>query len=707
MPFPITTTATPVGSAAFRKVPPATVMHTPTFTGRTGPLAAFTRALRSCTSAPRTSTVLYVHGPGGIGKTALLHRFAALARAENHPVVEIDAARAASASALLAQVRRAAAVPGTVLLVDDVDHVREADGTLCCGLLPEPGESTVTVVAGRCAPDVAWRAAADRRGRLRALPLAPLSDTEARELLSGLGLAEGALDGVTDFAEGHPLALVLAAAAWAEGGFRNEEAPQELVLALLDHMIGDVPSPAHRQALEVAAHSRWTTEDLLRTALTESGGSPADVFDWLRRRPYVRAERNGVSPAPLARDLLDTDLRWRDPSGYRSMHERIRGHLLERIRQALPHELLPAMLAFTYLHRRNGFVSRFVTWQGGNRFQELPYRRELRDEVLRFVTAAEGARSAAEAARWLDAQPRAFRVYWDTAAQAPAAVLAWLRLDTSCEDAAADPLAAAARHHARTTRPLRPQEHLALARVYAPPAAHRTASPLMDLVLHRILVTFVLNAPAWSFVGLASGSFLDPLMRYIDQRPLRPPVVVEKLSFTLYAHDWRAVTIERWMEVGHLAELAGPAARPRSGPGALTVLTREEFDTAVGDALAGWQRRDLLAGNPLLRTRLVARHGGDDPVEALREVITEALDALGSDPRAEKYHRALLTGFLRGAPTREAAAERLGLPLSTFRRHMSRGLERVRSSLWALESAPRASAADPSLPPQAGADPRG
>lgn len=80
-------------------------------------------------------------------------------------------------------------------------------------------------------------------------------------------------------------------------------------------------------------------------------------------------------------------------------------------------------------------------------------------------------------------------------------------------------------------------------------------------------------------------------------------------------------------------------------------------------------------------------------MEALRGMLTEALDALALDPPAEKHHRAVVTGLLRGAPTREAAAERLGLPLSTFRRHLSRGLERVRSSLWAMEPAPRAAPA--------------
>ncbi|MFE0474868.1 hypothetical protein ACFW2V_24995 [Streptomyces sp. NPDC058947] len=667
-------------------------MPTPAFAGRTGPLTAFARALDDAASSG-IATVLYVHGPAGIGRTALLQRFAALARDAGHPVVE----------GLTGGANQDGWPPsGAVLLVDDVDRLRGPDGSLPPGLLPRAGRGTVTVVAGEYGPDTAWRVAAAGVARSRVLALGPLGDDEARLALAGTGLPAEGVEAVADFAGGHPLALTLAAAAWLEGSFRDGRPPQDVVLALLDHVVGEVPESAHRQALEIAAHSRWTTEDLLRAALTESGAAPARVFDWLRRRPFALAERHGVSLPPFVRDLLDADLRWRDPSGYRALHERIRGHLLDRIRHALPHQVLSATLAFTYLHRRNGFVSRFVTWEDDGRYRELRYRPEMRDEVLALVAETEGDDAAAATADRLDDRPRAFRVYWDTATGTPAAVLGTLRCEDSGAEPPDDPVAAAALRHTRANRPLRPGEQLALLRVYAPASAHRAASSLMDLIVHRILVSFMRETPAWSFVATASESFLAPLLRYIDQRPLRPLVGVDGTSLTLYAHDWRAVTIERWMEVGHLAELAGPegrpAARPRSGSGALTVLTREEFDGAVLAALTAWRRPDVLAGNPLLRTRLVAGRGGD-PVEALREVVTEAVDTLATDPRAQKYHRALLTGFLQGSPTREAAAERLGLPLSTFRRHMSRGLERVRAALWDWEARPREVAEEAAGPP--------
>jgi hypothetical protein len=36
-------------------------------------------------------------------------------------------------------------------------------------------------------------------------------------------------------------------------------------------------------------------------------------------------------------------------------------------------------------------------------------------------------------------------------------------------------------------------------------------------------------------------------------------------------------------------------------------------------------------------------------------------------------------------PTQEAAAERLGLPFSTYRRHLGSGIERITAWLWERE----------------------
>ena len=67
--------------------------------------------------------------------------------------------------------------------------------------------------------------------------------------------------------------------------------------------------------------------------------------------------------------------------------------------------------------------------------------------------------------------------------------------------------------------------------------------------------------------------------------------------------------------------------------------------------------------------------------------MREAVGELRDEPRDERLFRALDRTYLRPAPTQEAAAELLGLPFSTYRGHLTRGVERVVERLWQRELA--------------------
>jgi hypothetical protein len=96
-------------------------------------------------------------------------------------------------------------------------------------------------------------------------------------------------------------------------------------------------------------------------------------------------------------------------------------------------------------------------------------------------------------------------------------------------------------------------------------------------------------------------------------------------------------------------------------------------------------RPGALAASPLTRTRLIAERAGQDPATALGELLRQAIDDLREDPRSVKFHRALSVTFLRSTPTQGLAAERLGLPFTTYRRHLTAGIERLCADLWHRE----------------------
>jgi hypothetical protein len=69
----------------------------------------------------------------------------------------------------------------------------------------------------------------------------------------------------------------------------------------------------------------------------------------------------------------------------------------------------------------------------------------------------------------------------------------------------------------------------------------------------------------------------------------------------------------------------------------------------------------------------------------LRGSIVTACDRLAGDPKGDQLRAVLNRTFVRAAPTQEAAAEVLGLPFSTYRRHLARAIDDLTEALWAVE----------------------
>ncbi|MFJ9820349.1 ATP-binding protein [Streptomyces sp. NPDC101151] len=661
------------------------------FVGREDVLTVFRSAVGAAAPEHSAVAVIFVHGPGGTGKSTLLQRFADEARGVDRPVLQVNARGVEpSRQAFEARAGGVLDLPAGVLIVDNFEHCQGLEPWLAYEFLPRLPVGALVVLASRNPPCTHWCEDLGWSSALHVAPLSDLRDAEARELLRSMRVRPSLHDTLIEFTHGHPLALRLAAeiATRDNVGTMTWKSSGPVLRQLVECLVGDAPSPSHQHALEVCAHVLTTTEGLLRATLGDE--APA-LFAWLRRQPYVESGQHGLSPHDLVREILDADLRWRDPDGYQRMHETVSRYLLDEAQAATGPDVLPAVLASTYLHRHNGFVSRFLTWDIESGIYEDVYRPSDRADVLRLIDSAEGPRSACIAEHWIDAQQSAFRVYRLAESSMPVAVMAWLRLTPDLADAVSrDPVTAAAWEHIRSRRPLRDHEHFAVARFMATSDPGQSPSASMDLMIHRCVAQFLHSEHlAWSFIALASGPFWGDFMEYLDHRMLPDDIPVGAQRFTLYAHDWRVVTRKRWTEVGASIELAGPDAKPkphfREGAEVMTVLSREEFDTAVLDALDSWHRRDGLAASPLSRTRMVADQGHDDPVVSLRTLLTEAVAALREDPRAEKYHRVVDMRFLRGAPTREAAAERLGLSVSTYQRHLKRGLQRVLDQLWDRE----------------------
>ncbi|MER7574942.1 ATP-binding protein [Streptomyces sp. NPDC126514] len=662
------------------------------FVGREAEQELFRAAL---SERPGAAPVHYLHGPGGIGKSALLRRFAQDARRAGRLVVEVDGRTVPpTPEDFTAAAKDAVSEAGAVLLVDTFERCQGLEGWLWEQFLPAMPAGAVVVVAGRVPPDARWVSDLGWADLLNVVALRNLTPGDALAFLAARGVPAPRHEVLLRFTGGNPLALALAASVAVSAehpavptvGHTPDWTPsQDVIATLLPQLIGEPsPSATHRKALEICAHAYVTSESLLRALLGEQA---PELFAWLRAQPYIESTALGLFPHDVVRETLVADLRWRDPEGFAALHKQLHQHLFEQLRAVPSAQLLPATGALLYLYRTDGHMDDFHDWNQAGLVYDGPCVPSDESRLVALVEEAEGPESAAIARYWLDQQPEAFRVYRSARTDEIVACSAWLRLtdERGCD---VDPVVATAWEHARAHEPLRADEFLAVARFTVYPKAYQRPSPATTLAQWRAMgETFRADRLAWHYIVMRDDGFWNEHLIHFDMPPTSTAPVVGGHPYRLFAHDWRAQPVIPWLAARTDAILAGaegpaeaavdPAVRQLPE---LAVLSRPEFDAAVRDALRALRRPDVLTANPLNRSRLVLQNGGD-----LKEVLQRVVEALPRERGGEKRHRALVTTYLKGAPTQEAAAERLDLPFSTYRRHLTSGVERVAELLWRHE----------------------
>ena len=718
--------------------------------GRTAERDVFARALRADVLPFH---VVHVHGPGGVGKTTLLHEFDALAADAGVPATRLDLRDVDTSPdglrlAIEAAVGRttAASAPRPdgrrVLLLDTFEAAQEVDGWLQRVFLPEQPASLLVVLAGRHAPAPAWTSDAAWAAAVRVMPLGNLSPDETEAFLDRRDVPPADRAGVAAVTHGYPLALALVAEHLRQrpgARFALAEAP-DVVQALLERFVRDVPSPRHRTAIEGAALVRSVSEPLLAALLAPAPAPrpapplpaapdaapdaaadaaepdrataapqelpPADapqaaddvhaVFDWLRNLTFVGSSPRGLVLHDVARAAIEADLRWRDPERYADVHARVRRHYTSQL--LLPGAETALVLGdYVHLYRNNPVVEPLIgSLAGAWRSADLPPARPMRagdaPALVEMVRTHEGDASAALAAQWFAVQPEATEVF-DSAQGAPAGFLTALALDEAAPaDRDADPLAAAA--WAAVVRTRRPGERVLLFRFWMDADVHQGLSAVQSLVFART-VRHYLTTPrlAVSLLPVADAELWGPVLAFAGlARWPEAEATVGGRAAAVFGMDWRAVPPAAWLDALAARVPTDIPAPPERAPAeGRTVLSQEAFADAVRDALRDYARPHRLAANPLLRTALVERTAGADatPAEraaALAEHLRRAAETLRAAPRDVPLWNALRLTYLTPAPSQAIASERLGVPFSSYRRHLVRGVAHVAETLWREEA---------------------
>ena len=274
------------------------------------------RLLRRVT-AQGGPVVAYLHGPAGIGKTALLSALDACLEDEgvrrlNLAAGAVEPTPTAILAALGKVLDREARTVGelaaafasvkdvTVVMVDDVDTWRLAASWLRTELLPALPASTRFVLAGTVPPPPTW--SLDYGPYFLDIKLAALPRAESDAVVAAAGLSPEFAERIWRLSRGHPLGLRMAIHATRGNSLGSARDAGELASAILN-AIGD---SGLRHAVEACAIVRRANRALVSAILETAEPIPLALLDSVEAMPFATRDAEGIYVAePVRRAIVD------------------------------------------------------------------------------------------------------------------------------------------------------------------------------------------------------------------------------------------------------------------------------------------------------------------------------------------------------------------------------------------------------------------
>jgi len=395
-----------------------------TFAGRKQELSLLLEALSD--SGP---AVIYVHGIAGIGKSRLISAFAERAAKYGAAAIVLDCravepteqgflrALGSRFGRKLSSAEEALKALGSIdsRVVVSLDHyevLRLLDSWLRQSFVPRLPSTVRLVLADREAPAPAWAATPGWHGLFRTLELDALSGQDATALLTCLGVHESRATRINRVAQGHPLALTLAASALA-----NRQAPafEDLAIHRVIHeltqlYLAEIADPVTRRALEPACVLRRVTVSLLRAMLADT--PPQDIFSRLRSLPFVHIDLDGLHIHDSVKQVIAADLRATDPSKYRDY----RRAAWSQLRTELASAPIPDLWRYTadMLYLLENPVIREAFFPAGAHLYSVDAACPQDGDAVRAICERhEGTQSVRSLYQWWTAAPETFSVVRD------------------------------------------------------------------------------------------------------------------------------------------------------------------------------------------------------------------------------------------------------------------------------------------------------
>jgi hypothetical protein len=635
------------------------------FVGRRAELAVFESLLAEDESA----SVVILHGPGGMGKSALLREVARLATVRGRPSLSLDAREIAPVPGDLESLFAAASEEEQpVVLVDTYERASAHDALLRRELLPMLPARAIVVLAGREPPAAGWFTGGWEH-MTRSIELGPLTAAEGAALVRARGgVSEPTAAALVEWSAGSPLALTLAAeVAGREGGWdgRDFEQRPELVERLVRRLVGAQVEEEHADVTAVAAIARVTTAAMIADVLPSAAADPNEAYRWLRAQAITEPLGDGLAMHDLVRRAVRSHMRITRTERERELRRRIADHLFARASAGEPRLTVDLADLIETPALRWAFGA-----EGAASLQADAFRPGELDE-LSAETEARGSDDWWSSTRTLAAEsPQHITVARDANENLCGLAIAFTPANAS-RAALADPIAGRWIRHAQERIPdgnamiwrdcldlTRPEEGDLASRVLA---VVNTAAILRSGLANPRFFYVPINPVNAASVAFAAG--------YGSEHLPELDVEVGSLRHECHLIDYGSDGLLGSQRDAVYAEIGMP--RPSGAqPPALPPVTAADIHQALRDL----DRPSELATSPLAAT---LRDDGD-PATAVRTLLVEASDrAFGTGPGETLMRDVINRAYLDHRTSHEQAAHELHISRPTYFRRLRQATARV------------------------------
>lgn len=612
--------------------------------------------------------IALVHGPGGVGKSALLREFARRAEARGWTAWWIEGRELrpdpGALEDLLSNLRHA---ERPLLLIDTYERMEALAGHLRTSFLPALPEQASVLIAGRRVPGPEWHEHGWEELTLE-LRIDGLSDADALKVVSHHHVGSDAVAReIVRWAEGSPLALTLAAQVAGDAQeWDGGPAGRDMVRAIVSRLADPEFEPQHAQTLWVGATARVTTLELLQDVLPDADA--AAELRWLATRSFAEPLGNGVALHELVAKALHQELTERDPLRERELRRRICEHLYTRARGG------DHLLTIDLSHLSQTPAIRWgFAWQPATRFRLADLRPGDAEHIYRRLSGTWYEQLLPGTALFLEQAPEHVTTVRDSEDRLRGYTIALTPPDAPAF-CASDPLLGPRLEHAQRL---------------ADPAQAILWRDAVDLAPETDPAVIAMIGMA----GMLRSAHGNPRYAYLPINPKLPGALE-------FSHALNGQRVEG------LDAKSGKATIECHiidyGPGGLHRAQRDliyrelgltppvesvpqtDLNAVVRDALRNVHRPQALAASELAQ-------GGtlEERASSVTALIEEAAErAFADTPGDQLTRQALILGYLERAPSHELAAKQLSLSRAAYFRRLRRGIDQLATYIDAKRSQP-------------------